>query len=168
MAPQNLLVLCAFLAVSSGTLLIYLVFSKVAGRTRTRDGDMADREHDPFPDLATLKSPMIEPVWDAAPVTGILGRGSGLGALIPLVLLACLWQVARMVIRQRFNEVIGKITTERPMGIDFDRNTPKIPDLRIQPIQIGPSPFDGLRGIRAPAGLGGGGAPVPGNRALLR
>ncbi|MGO9597202.1 MAG: hypothetical protein ACLP7Q_04190 [Isosphaeraceae bacterium] len=180
--PENLIALCAFLSVSGATLLIYFVISKAFGRTRSQSSDLAAPEPVPFSGSVPLKSPVAEPTYDEPPVTVAGGRSSGLGALIPLVivvvLVGCLLQVARVEIRRRFAEVISKTTTDCQLGIEFDKSKTKMWDFQVQPLQldpvqgrpfpVGPFPGDGWRGVGVPSGFGNGGAPAPGYRPFFR
>jgi hypothetical protein len=114
-----------------------------------------------------------------------VGRSSGLGALIPLVvvviLVGCLLLVARVEIRRRFTEAMSKITTDRQLGIDFAKS--KMWDFQVQPFQVqllqfdpaqgrpfpvAPFSGDGWKGVGMPSGFGNGGAPAPGYRPFFR
>ena len=188
--PENLIALCAFLSVSGATFLIYFVISKAFGRTRSQSSDLAAPEPVPFSGSVSLESPEAEPTYDEPPMRVAGGRSSGLGALIPLVvvvvLVGCLLQVARVEIRRRFAEVISKATTDCQLGIDFDRSKTKMWDFQVQPFQVQPlqldpaqgiqgrsfpvAPFsgDGWKGVGMPSGFGNGGAPAPSYRPFFR
>jgi hypothetical protein len=96
MAPENVLVLSAFLAVSSATLLIYLALSKSVGHPRTQGGDLGDPELDPIPGWASLKAPVTKPVHAAPAMPGVGGRGLGLSG--PLALVAAVLLLDRLFV----------------------------------------------------------------------
>src|SRR3954463_1107432 len=121
MAPQNVLALSAFLAVSSATLLIYLTLCKPAARPGTRGGDLADPFHDPFHGRDPLKAPVTKAVAAAHTVSRAGGGVSGLlgpiAVIAAMLLPVCLWQVARVMVRRQFEQVAAKITSGEPLEI---------------------------------------------------
>src|SRR4051794_29429456 len=134
MTPENMRTLSAFLAVSSGTLLVSLALGRYFGRPRTRGGDLVDPELDPIPGSASPKAPATKPVRISLAAPRVGGGGPGLGVPIAFVAAVLLfggfWHVARGLVRQQFERVIGKVATDNRFGIDFDTSRLKGPDLR--------------------------------------
>jgi hypothetical protein len=156
-----LLALCVFVAVSSGSLLIYMMLCKRVGRTPSRGKVSADMWDDFYPGSATLKSPVEDPLFNEPPGKAIAGGALRLGFPIALVVMIVLagfvLLAAREFVRLRFEQVISKITSDRPSEVDFARNKSilpdfKLPDFRVQPIQPGQLPLDGMRRFGTPSG----------------
>jgi hypothetical protein len=140
MGSVRLLALCAFLAVSSATLLIYLAFTKAFGRARAPGDDLSDPEHDAFPGPAPFKPPVTKPLGAAPPMTGSVGTGLGIVAPIAVVVVAVLVVgvlfAARLMVRWRFEQVVARITSDPQPATEFDRNTSKLPDFRGEPFPL--------------------------------
>ena len=175
MAPGNLLALCVFLAVSSASLLIYMLLCKRVGRTPSEVKVSGDMRDDFFPGSASLKSPVEDPLFTEPLVKVIAGGALWLGLPIALVVMTVLvgfvLLAARESVRSRFEQVISKITSDRPSEVDFATNKSilpdfKVPDFRFQPIRPGELPLDGMRRIGTLSGQSFGGA--SGDRASFR
>jgi hypothetical protein len=175
MAPGNVLAVCVFLAVTSASLLIFLLVSRIAGRTRKLDDELGDPLADPIPGSGHPKPAAYDVMFDVPRVKSEKKRASRLRLPVVIVILVLLsgglMLVAREVVRSRFEEVIRRISSERPFDFDSAGKHSRPPEFKMptfplespRPVQF---PLDSKRTIGRPSGSGFNGA--PGNRSSVR
>jgi hypothetical protein len=164
-----------FLAVSSSSLLVYMLLCKRVGRTPSEGKVSGDPRDDFFPGSATLKSPVDDSLFNEplvkAIASGALGLGLPIALLVMTFLVGFVLLAARESVRSRFEQVISKITSDHPSGVDFATNKSilpdfKVPDFRFHPILPWQLPLDDMRQIETPSGQSLGG--ISGDRASFR